>query len=173
MRLSTPRSRRKTMLEASAVKVVDITLIAAIAGTRRLSSCWLSLRMIPPPARNSSGSRKLKNAALGLRQNMRRSRRYWRQARISAPGAPVASRAAPRSRAVPCCSAPGSAIRRQLQVHVLERGTRDAQLRQGLATRQGLAGELVEQARRVLGLALDQLAVAIAVGDAVVRAADA
>src|ERR1700745_1144550 len=86
MRLSTPRSRRNTMLYASAVNVVGIRLIPAIAGTRRWSWCWLPLSAAPAPARISSGSRKLKNAALGLRQNMRRSRRYWRQLRASASG---------------------------------------------------------------------------------------
>src|SRR5436853_363859 len=55
------------MLYASAVNVVAITLIAAIAGISRLSWCWLPARIAPPPARNSSGSRKLKNAALGWR----------------------------------------------------------------------------------------------------------
>ena len=38
------------------------------------------LFLAPNSARNSSGSRKLKNAALGLRQNILRSSRYWRHA---------------------------------------------------------------------------------------------
>src|ERR1700751_3382765 len=142
MRLSTPRSRRNTMLYASAVNVVDITLIAAIAGTRRLSWCWLPARMMPPPSRNSSGSRKLKNAALGLRQNMRRSSRYWRQV-----------------------SASVSLIGGELQIGVLERRPRDAQLRQALAARERLGGERVQHGRRIVGLALDELAASVAVGD--------
>src|ERR1700730_18128570 len=150
MRFSTPRSRRNTMLYARAVNVVDITLIPAIAGMSRFRSCWLPLRMIPPPARNSSGSRKLKNAALGLRQNIRRSSRYWRQVRPST-----------------------SAIRRQLQIDVLERRAPDVELLQSLSARQRLAGELVQQPRRVLGLALDQLAAVIAAGDPVVGRARA
>ncbi len=58
------------------MNVVDITLIPAIDGTSLFSWCWLPLRMMPPATRNSSGSRKLKKAALGLRQNRRRSSRY-------------------------------------------------------------------------------------------------
>jgi hypothetical protein len=52
----------------------------AIPGTitRRFSSC--SAKIAPNNARKISGSRKLKNAALGLRQNILRSSRYWRQA---------------------------------------------------------------------------------------------
>src|SRR5690349_23887300 len=125
MRLSTPRSRRKTMLYASAVNVVDITLIAAIAGRRRLSWCWLPARMMPPPARNSSGSRKLKNAALGLRQIMRRSRRYWRQASTDA-----SCISAVRPRALV-----GLLVGGELEVEVLERGPADRQLGQRLAAR--------------------------------------
>src|ERR1700730_10703380 len=122
----------------------------AIAGISRLRSCWFPLRIAPPAPRNSSGSRKLKNAALGSRQNMRRSRRYWRQVRANA-----------------------SAIGRQLQIDVLERRAPHAQLLQPLAPRQRLGGELVQQAGGVVGLALDHLAVAVAVGDPVVRRADA
>src|ERR1700761_1030044 len=104
----------------------------AIAGTRRSSWCWLPARIAPPPARNSSGSRKLKNAALGLRQNMRRSKRYWRQPSVTA-----------------------SAICGQLQIDVLERRSRDAQLLETLATRERLGGELGERCRRVDGRGLD------------------
>src|SRR5271170_7739949 len=119
----------------------------AIAGTSRLRSCWFPCRITPPPTRNSSGSTKLKKAALGLRQNIRRSRRYCRQVRASALG-----------------------IGGQLQVDVLERRSAHAQLLQPLTASQRRGGELVQQARGVFGLALDELAVAIAVGDAVVRA---
>src|ERR1700747_19635 len=137
MRFSTPRSRRYTMLYASAVNVVDITLIAAIAGTRRLSWCWLPARMMPPPARNSSGSRKLKNAALGLRQNMRRSSRYWRQASSEASRISAA-----RSRALARLLVGG-----ELEVELLQRGPAHAEVGQRLAARERLGGELVQQPR--------------------------
>src|ERR1700693_1788512 len=130
----------------------------AIAGIRRLSWCWLPARIAPPPARNSSGSRKLKNAALGLRQNMRRSRRYWRQ-----PSATALSRPGRRRPTSASC------IGGQLQVDVPERRAADAQLLQALAARQRVGGQLGEQRRRVVGLALEQPAVARAPGDAVVR----
>src|ERR1700759_2257598 len=136
------------MLYASAVNVVAITLIAAIAGIRRLSWCWLPARIAPPPARNSSGSTKLKKAALGLRPNILRSRRDWRQ--------PSAIALSPLS---------ASAIGGQLQVDVLERRAPDAQLLERFAARQRLGGQPVQQRCRVIGLALDQLTVAIAVGD--------
>src|ERR671920_337809 len=101
MRFRTPDSRRKVRLKASALNVVDSTAIPAIPGTITSRSSWLSLKIIPKSSRNSSGSRKLKNAALGLRQNSRRSSRYWRQ--VSAT----------------------SDIGGQLQVDVLEAGARD------------------------------------------------
>src|SRR5215213_1295299 len=50
----------------------------AIPGTITSRSAWSELKIAPNSARNSSGSRKLKNAALGLRQNIVRSSRYWR-----------------------------------------------------------------------------------------------
>src|SRR2546421_5975952 len=102
--------------------------------------------MIPPPAKNSSGSRKLKKAALGLRKNMRRSRRYCLQARVSV-----------------------SAIGGQLQVELLERRAAHGEVLQALAARERLAGQRVQQPRGVVGLALDQLAAGTAVGDAIVR----
>src|SRR5690349_9871819 len=105
-RLSTPCSRRNVMLKASAVKVVDITLIPAIPGTITFRSCWLPWKIAPKNARNSSGSRKLKNAALGLRQNRRRSSRYWRQARTAISAILLLV---------------GRVARRQLEVDVLER----------------------------------------------------
>src|SRR4051812_17158044 len=109
------------MLYASAVKVVAITLIAAIAGSSLSRSRWLPLKIAPPAARNSSGSTKLKNAALGLRQNILRSSRYWRQpsARTLGPREPV--------------GLARSCIGRQLQVDVLERGAPDSQLAQAPA----------------------------------------
>ncbi len=107
------------MLKASAVNVVDITLIPAMPGTITLRSCWLPLKMAPKKARNSSGSRKLKNAALGLRQNSLRSSRYWRQARVSVSGI-------------------FAHVRGQLQVHVLERRPGHRQPLESLAPRQRL-----------------------------------
>src|SRR3954452_14296586 len=80
IRLRMPCSRRKTTLNASAVKVVVITDMPAIPGIRISRS--FSLRPNTPAIRNRkiSGSAKLKKAALGLRQNIRRSKRNWRQA---------------------------------------------------------------------------------------------
>src|SRR4029077_17300380 len=123
-----PRGRgRSRILWASAVNVVVITLRPAIDGTSLFRSFWLPLRIAPPAARNSRGSRKLKKAALGLRQNMRRSRRYWRQPST-------------------ICSGIGG----QLQVDVLERRPRDRQLLQALSPRQRLTGQLVQQRRGVV-----------------------
>src|SRR5919202_5619041 len=107
------------MLNASAEKVVDITLMPAIPGTITLRFFGSSAKIAPNRARNSSGSRKLKNAALGLRQNIRRSRRYWRQA---------------RARSLP--------IGRQLQVDLLEAGSCDAEIPQALSAGQRLSGDL-------------------------------
>src|SRR5438270_14057989 len=117
-----------------------MTLMPAIIGTRRLSWCWLPLSAAPAPARISSGSMKLKKAALGLRQNMRRSRRYWRQLSASASG-----------------------IGGELQVDVLERRSRDRQLLQALAAGERRAGQLAQQRGRVVGLVLYELAFGVAV----------
>jgi hypothetical protein len=76
MRLSTPCSRRKVTFMASALNVVDMTLRPAMPGTITSRLSWLPWKIAPNSARNSSGRKKLKNAADGLRQNMRRSRRY-------------------------------------------------------------------------------------------------
>src|SRR5438270_1969153 len=151
IRFSTPCSRRNVMLNASAVNVVDITLIPAIPGTITLRSCWLPCRIAPKNARNSSGSRKLKKAALGLRQNKRRSSRYWRQASVTTSGILASLRV-------------GSG---QLQVHVFERRPADGQALQPFATRQRRARQLVQQRRWVIGLVLDETAGAVAVGDPV------
>src|SRR3984893_18493953 len=105
----------------------------AMAGISRFSSCWFPCRIAPPPPRNSSGSRKLKNAALGLRQNMRRSRRYWRQASTDASRTSVA-----RPRALVRLLVCG-----QFEVKVLQRGPADGELGQRLAARERFGGELV------------------------------
>ena len=69
------------MFIASATNVVDMTLMPAMPGTITSRSVWLPANTAPNRNRNSSGRTKLKNAALGLRQNILRSRRYWRQVR--------------------------------------------------------------------------------------------
>src|SRR5919199_3560570 len=86
MRFSTPCSRRNVRFIASALNVVDMTLMPAIPGTMTFRFSWSPPKIAPNRARNSSGRKKLKNAADGLRQNIRRSRRYWRHAR-TAPSA--------------------------------------------------------------------------------------
>src|SRR5919205_4499347 len=86
MRFSTPCSRRKVMFIASALNVVDITLMPAMPGTITLRFFWSPPKIAPKRARNSSGRKKLKNAADGLRQNIRRSRRYWCHARTVGSG---------------------------------------------------------------------------------------
>src|SRR5919108_6667068 len=145
MRLSTPCSRRKVMLKASAVNVVDITAIPAIPGTITFRSFWLPENTAPNRPRRISGNRKLKKAALGLRQNRRRSRRYWRQVRAAS-------------------SFIGGG---QLQGDVLQRGPGDREVPQPLAAGQRLRGQLVQQRGGVVGLALHQRAVAVAVRHAV------
>src|SRR3712207_2908728 len=128
---------------ARAENVVDITLMPAIPGTRMSSVSWLSPKIAPNRPRNSSGRKKLKNAADGLRQNIRRSRRYWCQtsAAVSATGGRLLL------------------LGGQLEVDVLERRARDRQLAQRLATGQRGARELVQERRRVVGLARGQRAV--------------
>src|SRR3954469_24249334 len=84
MRLSTPCSRRNVRFITNEEKVVAMIDIPAMPGIRTFRSSWLPLKIAPKSARKSSGRRKLKNAALGLRQNIRRSRRYWCHARARA-----------------------------------------------------------------------------------------
>src|SRR4051794_7039095 len=143
MRLSTPDSRRNVRLKASAENVVESTLIPAMPGTITSRSSWLPEKIAPKKARNSSGSRKLKNAALGLRQKSLRSRRYCFHV-----------------------STASDLIGGQLQVDVLQRRAGDLDLVEALAAGQRLAGQLVQGARRIVGDRLDQLARGLAVGDA-------
>src|SRR3954454_8233603 len=143
MRLSTPDSRRNVRLKASAENVVESTLIPAMPSTITSRSSWLPEKIAPKKARNSSGSRKLKNAALGLRQKSLRSRRYCFHVRTAS-----------------------DLIGGQLQVDVLQRRAGDLDLVEALAAGQRLAGQLVQGARRVVGDRLDQLAAGVAVGDA-------
>src|SRR6185437_10628218 len=114
----------------------------AIAGMSKFRSCCLPCRMTPPARRNSMGRAKLKKAALGLRQNMCRSKRYWRQVRATASG-----------------------IGGQLQVDVLERRPAHAQLLQALAPGECLFGELVQGAGGIVGVQFHELTRAIAVGN--------
>src|SRR5689334_3843653 len=111
-----------------------MTFIPAIPGTTmsRLS-CGVIAPMI---SRKTSGSRKLKNAAVGLRQNWRRSSRNWRQPRATASDTgrlPVGG---------------------QLEVDVLERRPGDGQVAHGAAAGERLGRQLVQQRRRVVDLAL-------------------
>src|SRR5437588_2708124 len=103
------------MLNARAVNVVDITAMPAMPGTITFRACWLPWRIAPKNARNSSGSRKLKNAALGLRQNSRRSSRYCRHASATP------SATDDRLRGLLGCA---GRLRGQLEVDVLERRAR-------------------------------------------------
>src|SRR5579885_1678659 len=115
----------------------------AIPGTMTSSSLRLPLTIAPNSARKISGRRKLKNAALGLRQNRWRSKRYWRQS--------------------------SSSIRRELQVDVLEARPRHGDALEALVAGERRARQLVQQRRRIVGLVHDRLAVAH-VRDAVARA---
>src|SRR4051812_31055466 len=158
MRLSTPCSRRKTRFMARALNVVDMTARPAMPGTMTSRSAWLELKIAPKSARKSSGNAKLKNAADGLRQKRRRSRRYWRQAR-------------------PTASATGGlrlvGVRGQLEGDVLERGPGDRQRAQRGAAGERAARELVQQRGRVGHLALLEHPPLVAPGDAVARGAGA
>ena len=81
------------MLKASAVNVVAMIAMPAMPGTITLRFSWSLANTAPNSARRISGKRKLKKAAVGLRQNMRRSSRYWRQTRVRAERhEPVTSR---------------------------------------------------------------------------------
>src|SRR5437588_10978767 len=125
IRLSTPCPRRNVRLKASAVNVVDRTDSPAIPGTITFRSCWLPENTAPNSPSRISGNRKLKKAALGLRQNSRRSSRYWRQVRATTS---VMRRPGRRR---------GRHVGGQLQVHVLQRRPRDRELVQPLAPGQG------------------------------------
>src|SRR5439155_14049562 len=144
MRLRTPDSRRNVRLKARAENVVESTAIPAIPGTMTSRSFWLLLKIAPKKPRNSSGSRKLKNAALGLRQKSLRSRRYCLQVSTAASGF----------------------IRGQLQVDLLERRPCHPEVLEALAARQRLARQLVQEGRRVVGDVLDEVAAGVAVGHA-------
>src|SRR3954454_13906563 len=155
MRFRTPCSRRNTRLWARALNVVDMMLSPAMPGTMTSRSAWLPLKIAPNRARKSSGRKKLKKAAVGLRQNSRRSRRYWRQvsASVSATG--------------------GRLLGGQLEVDVLEARAGHREVAQRLVAGQRRARQLVQQRRRVGGLALLQESALVAPGHAVARGAPA
>src|SRR4051812_22165925 len=144
MRFRTPCSRRNVRFIARALNVVDITLMPAMPGTMTLSVFWSPPKIAPNSARNSSGRKKLKNAAVGLRQNIRRSRRYWCQARTeSATG----RRLLGLRRRIGCRL--GGRLRGrlggQLEVDVLERRAGHGQVAQPVAARERRARELVQE----------------------------
>ena len=66
------------MFMARALNVVDMTLMPRMPGTMTLSVFWSPEKIAPKRKRKSSGRMKEKKAAVGLRQNIRRSRRHWR-----------------------------------------------------------------------------------------------
>src|SRR4051795_591875 len=163
MRFRTPCSRRNVRFIASALNVVDITLIPAMPGTMTFSVFWSPPKIAPNSARNRSGRKKLKNAAEGLRQNIRRSRRYWCQARTAESG--TGSRLLRFGL--------GLGLGRELEVDVLERRPRHGQVAQRRAAGERRARELVQQRRRVLGLPRHDLAALVAPRHAVARRAGA
>src|SRR4051812_22769969 len=95
---------------ARALNVVAMIAIPAMPGTRMFRFFWSPLKIAPKRNRNSSGRKKLKNAAVGLRQNILRSRRYWFHARAAGSGIG------------------GLLLGGQLEVDVLERGARHRQV---------------------------------------------
>src|ERR1039457_2596200 len=108
----------------------------AMPGTMIRSSWRLPLTIAPNSARKISGSRKLKNAALGLRQKRWRSKRYCRQSRAS-----------------------DSSIRGQLEIDLLEARPGHREPVELLAVRERRASQLVQQSRRVVGLLHDRFAI--------------
>src|SRR3954453_22256667 len=163
MRFRTPCSRRNVMFMASALNVVDITLMPAIPGTMTSRLSWLPPKIAPNSARKSRGRKKLKNAAEGLRQNIRRSRRYWCQARaVSLTGCRLL-----------CLGlrlgALGHGLGGELEVDVLECRARDREVLEPFAAGERGARELVQERGRVLGLARGELAGLVAPRDAVAR----
>src|SRR3954454_1781824 len=120
------------MFIASALNVVAMMLMPAIPGTITFRLSWSPPKIAQNSARNRSGRKKLKNAADGLRQNIRRSRRYWCQARTAESGT--------RGRLLRL----GLRFGGQLEVDALERRARDRQVAQRLAARERGARELVQ-----------------------------
>src|SRR4051812_11832214 len=145
MRLSSPCSRRNVMFIAIALNVDASRFMPAMPGiTMSRSLAGVSEPMI---SRKTIGSTKLKNAAVGLRQNCLRSRRNCRQPRTAASDMDRLLR-----------------FGGQLEVDVLEAGARDGQLAHGAAAGERVGGQLVQQVGGVVDLALLQLAVLAAPG---------
>src|SRR4051795_7104456 len=163
MRLSTPCSRRNVMFIASALNVVDITLMPAMPGTITSRLSWLPPKIAPNSARKSSGRKKLENAADGLRQNIRRSRRYWCQARAASLTGRRLLRLGLGLGAL------GHGLGGQLEIDVLERRAVHREVLEPLAAGERGARELVQERRRVLGLARGELAGLVAPRDPVAR----
>src|SRR4051812_35074636 len=149
------------MLWARALNVVDMMLRPAIPGTMTSRSAWLPLKIAPKSARKRSGRKKLKNAAVGLRQKRRRSSRYWRQVSCTASATAALPLGVRRRR------------RGQLEVDVLQGRPGDRQVAQRLAAGQRRARELVQQGRGIGGLALLQQAPLVAPGHPVAGRAGA
>src|SRR4051812_39211761 len=135
------------MFIASALNVVDITLMPAMPGTITSRLSWSPPKIAPNSARNRSGRKKLKNAAVGLRQNIRRSRRYWCQARVAASAIDLRLL---------------GLLGGELEGDVLECRARHRQVPHPLAAGERRARELVQQRGRVLGLARLEIAVLVA-----------
>src|SRR5690349_5484858 len=141
MRLRRPCSRRKVMFIAIALNVDAITFMPAMPGITMSRS--LAGVSDPTISRKTIGSMNPKNAAVGLRQNCLRSRRNWRQPMATASDTDDLLRL----------------VRRQLEVDVLEARPHDGQVADRGTARQRLRRQFVDQLRRVVDLALVQLAV--------------
>src|SRR3954451_14451804 len=156
MRLSSPCSRRKVMFIAIALNVDAITFMPAMPGM--MMSRSLAGVSEPMISRKTTGNRKPKNAAVGLRQNCWRSSRNWRQ--------PMAI-ASDTDRLL-------LLVGGQLEVDVLEARPHDGQVAHWLPARESLGRQVVHQLRRVVDLSLVQLAVLAAPRHAhALRGADA
>src|SRR4051794_30498759 len=139
MRLSSPCSRRNVMFIAIALNVDASRFMPAMPGiTMSRSLAGVSEPMI---SRKTIGSMKPKNAAVGLRQNCLRSRRNWRQPSATAS------------------DTDDLLLRGELEVDVLEARPRHGQLAHRAAAGERLGGQLVQERRRIVDLALVQLAV--------------
>src|SRR3954454_6943398 len=139
MRLSNPCSRRNVMFIAIALNVDASRFMPAMPGiTMSRSLAGVSEPMI---SRKTIGSRKPKNAAVGLRQNCLRSRRNCRQPKATASD----------TDGLLCL------FGRELEIDVLEARPHDRQLAYRAAARQRLGGQLVQQLRGIVDLALVQL----------------
>src|SRR5882762_11338763 len=114
------------MFMASALKVVDMMLMPAMPGTITFRFFWSEEKIAPNRPRKISGSAKLKNAAEGLRQNIRRSRRNWRQPRATASGMSHLG-----------------LVGREQQIDVFQRRPGHGQLGDGPAASQRRGGQLV------------------------------